>query len=142
VNDENASPLAGSIPQVNDENALPLAENVPPRRVPDNIILMRISTRRARGALQSKLSPLAENVPPKRGVPENTTLVRRSTRRASAALHGEPTSVLEIRVRDSIIGSEPEVICSGDGRPLGMTATVNLILLQLCMYVQYEYLPT
>jgi hypothetical protein len=69
VNDENASPLAGSIRQVNhDENALPLAENVPPRRIPDNIMLMRRSTKRARGALQSELSPLAENVPPKRGV--------------------------------------------------------------------------
>jgi hypothetical protein len=53
---------------VNDENALPRAENVPPRRVPDNKILMRRSIRRARGALQSELSPLAENVPPKRGV--------------------------------------------------------------------------
>jgi hypothetical protein len=98
VNDENASPLAGSIPQVNDENTLPLAENVPPRRVPANIILMRRSTRRARGALQSELSLLTENIPPKRGVPENIALVRRSTRRATAALHGEPISVLEIRV--------------------------------------------
>jgi hypothetical protein len=98
VNDENASPLAGSIPQVNDENVLPLAENVPPRRVPDNIILMRRLTKRARGALQSELSPLAENVPPRRGIPENITLlVRRLTRRATVALHGELTSVLEIQ---------------------------------------------
>jgi hypothetical protein len=99
VYDENASPLAGSIPQVNDENASPLAENVPPRRVPENVTLMRRSTRRARGVLlQSELSPLAENIPPRRGVPEIIALVRRSTRRATAALHdGELTSFLEIQ---------------------------------------------
>jgi hypothetical protein len=93
--DENASPLAGSIP-VNDENTSPL--NEAPRRVLENITKVRKSTRRATAALHGELSPLAENVPPRRrGVPKNITLARRSSRRATAASHNELTSVLEIR---------------------------------------------
>jgi 1,2-phenylacetyl-CoA epoxidase PaaB subunit len=61
VNDEYASPLAGSIPQVNDENALQLAENVPPRRrIPENITLVRRSTRRATAALHGELTSVLE----------------------------------------------------------------------------------
>jgi hypothetical protein len=92
--DENDSPLAGSILEVNDENVSPLDENVLPRRVLENITLVRRSTRRATAAIHGELSPLAKNVPP-----------RRVTRRATAALHGELTSVLEIQGGAEILTS-------------------------------------
>jgi hypothetical protein len=62
----------------------------------ESTIPMRRSSRSAEGALHSELlSPLAYNLPPRRGVvSENIALVRRSTRRATAALHGELISVL------------------------------------------------
>jgi hypothetical protein len=79
---------------VNDENVSPLDENVLPRRVLENITLVRRSTRRATAAIHGELSPLAKNVPP-----------RRVTRRATAALHGELTSVLEIQGGAEILTS-------------------------------------